>query len=115
MPIAKTTLSFDCFFQFLFYTAFSILKINVCFTILKAINRKKIKNECLALKTSKNVGYLSNLFSMKCAYVSSIVTEVNHKVETQQILKINFALTLMGYQRKIVTFIKKMRWPMEHL
>ena len=85
MPIAKVQEKFTFFSILFLHSIFNIEK-KCVLTILKAINRKTINFECLVPQDILNF--------MKCAHVSSIVTEANHKgavclfkssFETQQI------------------------------
>ena len=48
-------------------------------TILKAINREMINSECLVPQDLREGRVSWQLTFIKCAHVSSIVTEANHK------------------------------------
>ena len=87
-------------------------------TILKAINRKTINSECLAHQDMQEGRVSWQFTSMKCAHVSSIVTEVNHNgavclfkssFETKQIFD------GLSHQTLVHLSKNKMLWQIGHL
>ena len=100
---------------FLLHSIFNIEK-KCVLTVLKAVDRKTIKTECLVSQDMRECRAYQQIAFMKRAHVSSIVIEANHNVlfvyqavvsRHNKLLKIDFPLTLMVYHRTISAFIKK--------
>ena len=89
------------------------------------MNRKTIKTECLVPEDTRECRVHQQLTLMKCAHVSSIVTEANHSgvvcllksgFERQQLFKDRFSSYFDGLSQKNHTFIKNnVQWLMGHL
>ena len=119
MPVVKVKEKFR-FFSILFLYCIFNTERKCVLTVFKAVNPKTINYECLAPQDMREGRVLSVTYFHKMCRLSSIVTEVNHNSAVGALfvysglvsrhnksLKIEFPLTLMVYQIKISTFIKK--------